>query len=625
MRISKLFDFDNEFTDEMFDDLDIPEETPEEKSAKLKRLMELVKEREKEQEKLKEQKKALIAQEPVYDEFTKKAIDTFVERLLTLYPDILPRNEIYDRIHANLKSSIEFKDFIALGKPLSSGFFLPQEHRIFIADDRKGIALETSLFHEFCHVLVDGNPYDDLGNEFHREYENSNFITETIITLMEEDCYRKILHGKRRRANGYIAEYSEQLRAILGDEIIYSFVRRFKFVDDLICQCDEDSALYSDLPYNLIGNIDPVWYKLNYPESTGTDKSEIAYQNASIELVFTLMLDNYLTNTDLSDEEKMDKIEELFNHQQDPNFKVFKELIEKHIKDKAHLEDNKVVNYLYRVNMENYEYLRMDKEHSIIELLNSIMPTSTETIRDKYKKYAVKEMFGVNEYAFREDDIYPLPKYDKNKFIAYHKSKETFMALYSIKNAEDAIYDSDVDIDAAEMYNCVLDEKAKEPDEILNEGNGASELESINLTNNKIKMAKIITKSGKDYYLSYELYPEIFKKRPVGDLLIETNEKLSNATTDEEKEFYKAVLRQQSELLKFGITEAYENKNGEDMRSYRCVYEKDGKVYHSDIHEEEKIIYNEKEVFQLQKMKTLSPVSKENIMEDTKLKSTKKE
>ena len=154
MRISKLFDFDNEFTDEMFDDLDIPEETPEEKSAKLKRLMELVKEREKEQEKLKEQKKALIAQEPVYDEFTKKAIDTFVERLLTLYPDILPRNEIYDRIHANLKSSIEFKDFIALGKPLSSGFFLPQEHRIIIADDRKGIALETSLFHHQVLLLI---------------------------------------------------------------------------------------------------------------------------------------------------------------------------------------------------------------------------------------------------------------------------------------------------------------------------------------------------------------------------------------------------------------------------------------------------------------------------------------
>ena len=60
MRISKLFDFDNEFTDEMFDDLDIPEETPEEKSAKLKRLMELVKEREKEQEKLKEQKRLLL-------------------------------------------------------------------------------------------------------------------------------------------------------------------------------------------------------------------------------------------------------------------------------------------------------------------------------------------------------------------------------------------------------------------------------------------------------------------------------------------------------------------------------------------------------------------------------------
>ena len=33
-------------------------------------------------------------------------------------------------------------------------------------------------------------------------------------------------------------------------------------------------------------------------------------------------------------------------------------------------------------------------------------------------------------------------------------------------------------------------------------------------------MAKIVTKSGKEYYLSYALYPEIFKKRPVGDLLI---------------------------------------------------------------------------------------------------------
>ena len=625
MKISRLFDVDNEITDEMLEEIDIPEETPEEKSAKAKRLMELVKERMKEEEELEKQKKTLIDQEPVYDEYTKKAIDTFVERLLTLYPGILPKDEIYARIHANLKSSIEFKDFIALGKPLSSGFFIPSEHRMLIADDRKGIALELSLFHEFCHVLVEGNPYDDLGNDFHRDYEDSNFITETIITLMEEDCYRQIFNGRRRRINGYIAEYAEQLRAILGNEIIYTFIRRFKFVDDLICKCDEEDAEYSDLAYNLIGNIDPIWFKLNYPESTGTDKSEIAYQNASIELVFTLMLDNYFTNTDLSDEEKMDKIEKLFNNQQDPNFDVYKELIEKHIKNKKLLEKNKVVNYIYEVDLDNYEFLSIDKEHSLLELLNYIDPLGIDTIRTKFKKFAVKEMFGVNEYDFRDDDIYPLPKYNREKFITYHKSKETFMALFSVRELADEIYDGDVDLDVAEMYSCALDEKVEEPDEILEEGNGASELESINSVNDKIKMAKIVTKSGKEYYLSYALYPEIFKKRPVGDLIIETNEKLDNATSEEEKDFYKTVLRQQSELLKTGITEVYENKNGEDMRSYRCVYEKDGKVYHCDIHEEERTLYNETEVFQLQKMKTLSPVSKENNMEDTKLKSTKKE
>ena len=82
---------------------------------------------------------------------------------------------------------------------------------MLISDTRKGKDLEATLFHEFCHVLVDGNPYDNEDEYQHRDYEDSNFITETIITLMEEECYRKILHGENRRANGYISDYAEQL------------------------------------------------------------------------------------------------------------------------------------------------------------------------------------------------------------------------------------------------------------------------------------------------------------------------------------------------------------------------------------------------------------------------------
>lgn len=621
MRISRLFDFDNDITDEMLEEVEIPEETPEEKAAKIKRLLALAKERMQEKEEIDKQKQALIAQEPNYDDYTKKAIDNFVERLTTLYPDILPKDEIYARIHANLKSSIEFKNFLEIGKPLSSGLFLPKEHRMLISLDRKDEDLEATLFHEFCHVLVDENPYDNEKEFMHRDYEDSNFITETIITLMEEDCYKKILGGKNRRANGYIVEYAEQLRAILGNEIIYSFIRRFKYVDDLICKCDEIGDMYSDLPYNLIGNIDPIWYKLNYPKSTGTDKSEIAYQNASIELVFALMLDNYFDNTELTDEEKLEKIEQLFKHQQDPNFKVYREIIEKHIKNKELLEENRFVNYLYRANLENYEHLQLSKEDSIKELVFQIFTTNQDSLRQKYKKYAVKEMFGINEYALRKDDLFPLPKYDIEKFITYHKSKETFMALFSIYQSAAELYDNGIDLEVAEMYNCVLDEKIDESDLVVEEGYGASELERINSINDKIKMTKIVSKTGKEYYLSYALYPELFEKKSINDLVIETNDKLNRATNDDEREFYKTVLKQQQEMLQAGITEVYEN-NTDDNEYYRCVYELNGKVYHTDIHRAGEL-YNKTEVFQLQKMKTLSPMLSQNIKEDTKLISSK--
>ena len=311
------------------------EETEEQKQKSLDKIKSLLHKLNADEDYKKREQQELINQHVDYNDKTLKIIDDFVKDFMFLYPGVLTEEELYNRLKANIKHDIVFGKIESDTENKISGMFDSKNHMVIINTEvaKTEDKIKATLFHELCHSLVENNPYD---NEVHEYYEENNFVTEGIITLMEEDYYEKILNRKFNRVNGYIPNYARGLRNIFGNELIKQYIRNFKYIDSLIASAEVGNNYHlSKIAYDLVNSIDNVYYYIR--ESFG--EVDVAYENVNIELGLAALLDDYLaTNKDLKDEEKMKKIEGLLNTELEPNFKLFKEIIDKHIANKELLQ-----------------------------------------------------------------------------------------------------------------------------------------------------------------------------------------------------------------------------------------------------------------------------------------------
>ncbi len=570
----------------------------------LSKLLARAKEMDEAKKKEKAEKHRLIDLEVDYDETTLKIFDDFVNDFMTLYPNILSREEIYKRLKANIKHNIMFRNLDhEINKKDTSlcGFFKPTEHYVCITNNPKYSEEEIRAvtFHELCHALVENNPYDELN---HEEYEKSNFISESIVTLMEEDYYEKILHKHKERVNSYIPIYARSLRCIFGEELLREFITKYKRIDDLITKVtgendqydtsmDLSGIAYSEIAYSLINRIDDIYFYLR--ESHGD--INVSYENSNLELNFTKLLEQYLQfNSDISDEEKMHKIESLIKAQISPNFSEFKSIIEKTINNKEGLSKHPLLKFVYEADSLNYNEL-------LKEVMYNLDIDSKELSRliKKYDEYSAREFFDINGYTYNER--YSLYHYDKDKTIKYNSNNNLYGSLFSLFS-KGVLDDNNLDI--VNIYSSYSDEYDSEIAKRIATGNSKNLtielLRDIFGINKSVKIYKVETNNG-DYYLDEDSgFIDYYTKTSIDEYAINIEKSCKNK--DITLTMARYILKYINELKSKGVDEIYSSIDS-------IVYSMNGKEYRitfvdSEMGEE---IYHLEDEFTLNKIDCLKP------------------
>ena len=416
------------------DELNYDNETDSYNDDFKKRLYERIEQSKKEQEEL-------YNPSTKYNEETLQIFDQFAKDFIKLYPDLLSYDEIIIRLKANIKEDILFTDEMRNG---ISGYFNPIEHKVAIKKGMKELETKAVIFHELIHSLVESNPFefhDDsyLFDESYSEDETdyyqeeygavvSSFMTESITTIIQEDYEKTILGLNRRRVNGYIPTYARQLRAIFGNEIINEYIGKYKDIRTLFKYSKiGDEKISID---NMCSSIDEIDTLIKDGKS-----NEASIESSNIEINIAHLLKNYLSNNNLSDENKISIIENLVKEQIFTDFDYIKNIIEKVIDDKSLIKNSNIVNYIYNVNSSNYESLVNQIVHNS---LNNNKEIDDEEIRElvrlriKYDDYNIMKYFGFTDFSY--DSKNKKYTYDVENNMKFLNNKEYYITLYDLSN-----------------------------------------------------------------------------------------------------------------------------------------------------------------------------------------------
>ena len=285
------------------------------------------------------ERKRLIEEEVSYNDFTIKTFEKYIKDFQTLYPGILTDDEIMKRLKANIKHDITYsyiKNSNGENNKNITGYFDATTHSVILNKDyyeslKDKSVINRTIFHELTHALVEKNPYDY--NIEHEAYENANFVSESIITIMEEDYVRVIEGRKVKRVNGYIPTYAHELRAIYGNDLIKHFVGDFKHIDPLFFR---DEETYESFGTEIIPIMDSIYFGVREVK----EDVDVSYYNKLVELGISSLLDEYLSTTILFEEQKLKKITDLAKLQIYPDFNIFQEMIHKYIKDESLIKND---------------------------------------------------------------------------------------------------------------------------------------------------------------------------------------------------------------------------------------------------------------------------------------------
>ena len=516
---------------------------------------ERMKEKIRKQNEIIREKNRLRHEKVEYDELTTSLLKQYIEDFQKLFPNILTNEEIWNRLTANIKHNIEICeiDKMEYGR-IAGGYFDTKEHKIYI--NKKYIdslhnkeLVKAAIFHELTHALVESNPYD---GKIHEPYEEGNFITESIVTIMEEDYIKKILGIQMKRVNDYIPTYAREMRVIFGEELIREYIQNFKYLENLFSKCasEEDILSGSD---ELISKIDSVYYHLK----EHGEKVNIPYYNKNIELGIAIFLDNYLENANLSDHEKLKKIVDLAILQLDPDMKLFGLMMKKHIKDKSLIESNEIARLIYNQVFELSIRETYDKSRDYINIVHKIRHSKVE------------EKFGINK-ASKKDEFQILPEYDEEKCSIYFGHPKLYDALYELLE-KGQLKEEDLNIlDFKKNRELTKEEVLTVKDQIAH-GLSDAEVRLRNLLQWKSYFYRCQTKD-KTYYILVDTNEELLEEKNIWDVIALYKQNMDEETDSDIKESYQQMINHLMKLEEQGIHSLFAN-------DYRYIYEKNGKTF----------------------------------------------
>lgn len=515
---------------------------------------ESIKRRLAEKNRILQEKRDLIDQEPNYDEFTKKIISDYIKSFQTLYGGILTDEELYTRIKANLKYPIEIVHGLKDERGPHRGAFNIPEHKILLDDKYidNGILTpigKTTIFHELTHTLVAENPFDIEEHDYH---DNSNFIVESIVTIMEEEYARKILNLNENRINGYIPTYANEIYSIFGKDLIKEYIIKFRNINGLFDEISKGDLSYSyDILSSLSDEIDDIYYSI----IKDSNKEQIAYKNKNIELGITTVLDHYLASYILTDEEKLNKIISLVKKQISPDFEVIRGLIRKYIKDKSIIERNEYARNIYYGVQKHDKNEKIGKE--IIEL------------QKKIKDYEACGLFGANEIETKESR-FGLPKYSYEAYTHYQYNKKLYDALYELLQ-DNKLQTKDLSFTKLEKNREMSKDELEDIRDQLASGLNPGILRLARALRFDENIYKCTTKDS-SFYIKSSLGNELLRKDSLLNVINHYKKLINRGIDKEEIDTYKSAIKKLLTLVEEDVEEVY-------FSDTTFIYEKNGKTY----------------------------------------------
>lgn len=478
-----------------------------------------------------------------YDEFTVKAIYRFISEFQKEFPGILTDLELLSRIRKNLKSSIRFEDLSSElelkenNNPNNRmyGYYNPRAHLIVLDKDLTSSDMDSILFHEFIHCITirDNEQNKDLDSEF---------ITETITSIMQE----KFLHNRYkqfdRRSNNYISNYAKMLEAIFGKDLYKEYIVNYRDI----------TRLFREFPNNDY-NEKQILHKFNMLFNfinDGVHKRDrnivTDLFNTIFELNITMFLANYLNiHKELDDKTKLDKITRMLYLEKNPNFDLFKVIIENNIKDKRSL-------FMYP----SLKFV-MDPDRNLVE--------KNYLLKDKYTRFlASKRITSLNIIDYKNN-----PMFGKdNVFYTYNRNYINYVRAQDYYNIISKLYyDCDINLYGSKIEEVVCDRYAdsKELVKELLTGRDVSSNSLMKYKRNSYDNRRFIFKASKGnntIYVEDNIIPNIYIKRNVIDLMSKTGES-----------GLFSLSKKLIELHMDGVEDIYLSRRGNNI-----IYEKDDKT-----------------------------------------------
>lgn len=267
-----------------------------------------------------------------YNEETINVINKFINDFLCVFPNILTKDELIDRIILNMDENVALDYDLEKGQ---MGMYNPNEKRIYVSKftDNK----DKTIFHEFIHVIT--------FCDFFAEYKYKNLI-EAITSLVEEKYYNYIIKpDKVNRVNDYMYEFVKELDFVTNGELTEQFLINPNDIYKLFIpnSCLYDANDVSDNEY-----IDVLKCFCEY-----NDQVILGYENnlsdtdmyKDILTVESLILEQYILRVKLGKEEfNMKKLVDLYFRQIYPNIDKFLDFIDEMI-EKNIINESDVLKY----------------------------------------------------------------------------------------------------------------------------------------------------------------------------------------------------------------------------------------------------------------------------------------
>ena len=500
---------------------------------------------------------------PTFDDFTKKAIYRYLSEFQWLFPGILSNNEIIERLNEGLSQSIQIEDLSkeqvidkvsdnlyntssfddlskevkVMGKPLD-GYYNPIAKRIYIDSNITSRTVDSVLFHELSHVITikDYNKEPDLESEF---------ISETPISYMQQYLEKNKFNNSDRRANTYITNHFAQLYIIFGKDILNSYFKNYRDFSSLLSEFPlREKRDNKEILHNFISLFGSISKGVDYDGNP----YKVEFANTTYELNMALMLSNYFNNhKELTDMEKLTKLFQLLSIQKSPNFDIYKEIIRVHIGDKSLLSYFSDLRFV----------MNPDKDHN----------NRGGALEDKYIRFLASKEFGfIDIMDYKDNRLFG----KNNIFYSYDRTyydylkNQNYYNLITRLNYESRmnLYDSKIE----EVYG----ELCTNSESLIREFREGADVSNRSLYNFKVNDSTYHTfifkasKDGNSIYVENSIVPYVYTKRNIEDLL--KGDRLSGSQT-----------RLLAELYKEGYTEAYL------CNDKKCVIVENGEntnVYH---------------------------------------------